>query len=122
MRLFRFDAAVGRPIADFGSANLLLTPIARPGGEVQIVCMRLAPGGHVGEHEAVVPQLFLVVEGVGWVAGEEAERVPIAAGRAAFWRAGERHAAGSETGLTAIVIEAETLDPAHLLVEVSGDD
>ncbi|HEX6122459.1 MAG TPA: hypothetical protein VFY89_04830 [Ktedonobacterales bacterium] len=122
MRLFRFDAGVGRPIADFGSVHLLLTPIARLGGEVQIVCMHLAPGGHVGEHEAVVPQLFLVVEGAGWATGQEATRVPIAAGRAAFWRAGERHAAGSETGMVAIVIEAETLDPSQLLVEVAGDD
>jgi hypothetical protein len=122
MRLYRFDAAVARPITAFGSANLLLNPIARPDGEVQVVCMRLAPDGQVGQHEAVVPQLFLVVEGAGWVAGEDSTHVPITAGRAAFWQAGERHAAGTETGMTAIVIEAETLDPSELGTEVGADD
>jgi hypothetical protein len=32
-------------------------------------------------------------------------RVPIAVGRAAFWGRGEEHETGTDTGLTAIVLE-----------------
>jgi hypothetical protein len=53
------------------------------------------------------------------VQGEAPERVPIIAGRAAFWAAGERHAAGTDSGMMAMVLEAEALDPGQLLVEIS---
>jgi hypothetical protein len=43
------------------------------------------------------------------VRGEGAERVPIRAGQAAFWEPGERHEAGTEVGMTAIVVETEAL-------------
>ena len=41
----------------------------------------LAPGGTIGRHAAAVPQLFVVVEGSGWVAGDDAERVEVRRGR-----------------------------------------
>lgn len=115
MKLFRFDAGVGRVIAQFNSANLVMSPIARPSGNVQIGCMYLDAGGVVGYHQATIPQLFLVVAGEGWVRGEAPEQTAIMPGRAAFWEAGEWHEAGSDTGMTAIVLEAETLDPARFL-------
>lgn len=34
---------------------------------------------------------------------------PIAAGEAALWQPGEEHAAGTESGMTAIVVESEVL-------------
>ncbi len=120
MRLFRFDVEVGKPITQYGSVGLTISPVARPSGYVQIGCMHLAPGGAVGYHQATIPQLFLVVAGEGWVRGEAPEQVPIAAGRAAFWTAGEWHAAGTEGGMTAIVVEAKTLDPDQYLSEVEG--
>jgi hypothetical protein len=73
--------------------------------------MYLAPGGQVGRHPASVAQLFLVVNGEGWVEGEAGPRQPITAGQAALWAAGETHAAGTEAGLTAIVFEGEDLAP-----------
>ncbi|MBF6591499.1 MAG: cupin [Ktedonobacterales bacterium] len=118
MRLFRFDAGVGRTLDAYGSENLILSPIARPAGITQVGCMYLRPGGVVGYHQATMPQLFLVVAGEGWVRGEAPERTPITAGHLAFWQAGEWHEAGSERGMTAIVLEAETLDPARYLTEI----
>jgi quercetin dioxygenase-like cupin family protein len=75
--------------------------------------MHIGAGGIVGYHQATVRQLFLVVAGTGWVRGTDESRQPIAAGQAAYWEAGEWHESGSQDGMTAIVIEATTLDPAR---------
>jgi quercetin dioxygenase-like cupin family protein len=119
MRIFSFDAATARPLTAFGSANASIAPLARPSGFVQLVCMRLEAGGVVGMHPATIPQLFLVVTGEGWVRAGTGERVPIRAGLAAFWEAGEEHESGTEAqaGMMAIVLEADQLDPAQLLRE-----
>ncbi len=120
MRLFRFDAGTGRPISQFGSVQLELSPIYRASGQLQIVCMHLGPGGLVGYHQAEPAQLFLVVNGAGWVRGADGtEPLAIHEGQAAFWESGEWHSSGSDTGMTAIVIEGETLDPGQLMPEES---
>ncbi|HLY32177.1 MAG TPA: hypothetical protein VKQ36_14195 [Ktedonobacterales bacterium] len=113
MRILRFDGEVSRTITDFGSVGMTLAPIAQSAGESHIVCIRLEPGGFIGHHETAGPQLFLVTQGEGWVQGgatpgnpsQTEEREAIGAGWAALWEAGEGHAAGTATGLTAIVIE-----------------
>jgi hypothetical protein len=66
----------------------------------------------VGEHEATVDQLFCVVDGEGWVSGPGGVRHPITALQAAHWRTGEQHAAGTESGLTAIVLEGGSFEVA----------
>jgi quercetin dioxygenase-like cupin family protein len=117
MKLFQYGPQVGRPLSAFGSVNVAISPIQRATGEVQIGCFHIAPQGRVGFHQAVGPQLFLIVQGSGWVRDETSERVPISAGTAAFWTDGEWHESGSEPGMTAIVIEGEALDPAQYLPE-----
>ena len=72
--------------------------------------IHIAPGGVVARHPAVVPQLYVVVSGSGWVSGAEGERQPIEAGEAVLWEQGEEHESGSETGMKALVIEAESID------------
>ncbi len=119
MRLFRFDAAVGRPIEQFGSVNLMISPIQRTEGQVQIGCMHIGAGGVVGSHQAACPQLFLVVQGEGWVRGEEPEHTLIHTGQAAYWEAGEWHESGSAAGMMVIVIEGDTLDPSQYMREVT---
>ena len=117
MRILPFDPqVVGRAIDRFESANVLLSPIARFTGPGQIGCFYLGPQGVVGYHQAAIPQLFLVVQGEGWVRGEAPDgAVPISAGQAAFWEAGEWHESRSDTGMLAIVIESEALDPAAIM-------
>jgi mannose-6-phosphate isomerase-like protein (cupin superfamily) len=115
MKIFRFDAGASRRIEQFGSTNVILSGITRLTGEAQVSCMQIGPDGMVGYHPAVTPQLFLVVQGEGWVRGEAAEQVPIRAGQAAFWQAGEGHASGSGSaaGMTVIVIESASIHPAE---------
>ena len=78
--------------------------------------MHIGPQGRVGYHQAVGPQLFLVMRGSGWVRAESDERTPISAGMAAFWTDGEWNESSS-AGMTVIVIEGETFDPAQYLTE-----
>ena len=115
MKIYRFDSQVGKSESGFGSTNLVISRIAQLAGETSIVCMHLGPDGRVGDHQAVSPQLFLVVQGEGWVRGDQGELLPITAGRAAFWEKGEWHAAGTGTGLVAIVIESALLDPREYM-------
>ena len=74
-----------------------------------MVVIELAPGGVVGRHPAVAAQLFVVVSGTGWVSGSDRDRVPIRAGEAVAWEPGQEHESGSDEGMTALVVEAESL-------------
>ncbi len=115
MRLYRFDPDVGRPIDRFGSANAVVSRIVRLATSAQINCITLGPEGAVGYHQAAAPQLFLVVQGEGWVRSEAPDRVPIRPGLAAFWEKGEWHETTTKVGLTAIVVEGESLAPAEFM-------
>ncbi len=108
MKLVRFEAA--RAITQFDSRGATVAGIARCSGHVQVAFLELEPGGTVGMHEAASAQLFLVVAGEGRVRSGESEPMPIAQGQGAFWESGELHETVSDTGLTAIVVEAETLE------------
>ncbi|MEO7074635.1 MAG: cupin [Ktedonobacterales bacterium] len=110
MRILRLATDEGaRPITNFGSDGLAILPVARGQGAFQIGCMRLATGGYVGRHAAVGPQLFAIVQGAGWVEGDDGAQQPITAGEAAFWEDDELHAAGTDTGMLALVIEGDAM-------------
>ena len=109
MRLFTFGPQAGHPVDQFGS-DFTLSPLMEPTGTAHVACLHLGAGGVVGEHEAVVGQLFCVVTGEGWVSGADGHRRSIGSGDAAYWRSGEMHAAGSETGLIAVVLQGDAFE------------
>jgi mannose-6-phosphate isomerase-like protein (cupin superfamily) len=112
MKLYRFDQEVGYTIDKFDSVNAAFARIVRTQEAVSIGCIRLGAQSVLGYHPAVVDQLFIVVDGAGWVRGQDdAKRVPIRAGQAAFWVAGEGHESGSEEGMVVMVVEGERLEP-----------
>ncbi len=117
MKLYQFGPQVGRPITAFDSVNVTISPIQRASGQIQIGCFYIGPQGRVGYHQAVGPQLFLVMQGSGWVRDEASERISISAGTAAYWTDGEWHESGSDAGMTVIVVEGEALDPTQYLSE-----
>jgi hypothetical protein len=90
-------------------SRFVQVPLTSPEGGVRAACFHLPPGGVVGRHEAATCQLLCVVAGEGWVSGPDGGRVPVAAGRAAFWGRGEAHEVGTEAGLTAVVLEGDDL-------------
>ncbi len=115
MKIYRFDPEAGRHITQFDS-DFTMAGIVHLAG-VQVGCMHIPAGGSVGLHQATVPQLFLVVAGEGWVRGNTEARRAVHAFEAAFWHGGEWHEAGSATGMTAVVIEGNGIDPALLMPE-----
>lgn len=103
MKIRAFGPETGKHIDLFGS-NFHMSQLVQSAG-IHVGCMYIEPGGLVGYHPATTNQLFAVVAGSGWVQGTEAERIPITSGEAAVWEPGEYHAAGTDTGMTAIVVE-----------------
>ena len=112
LKLYRFDASLARPIEQYGSLGAGIVPLLKTNEALTVVCIRLDANGVLGRHPAIHNQLFLVVDGAGEVSGEDMYSHPISAGQAAFWRAGEMHETRTRHGLTAIVIEGETVQPA----------
>jgi quercetin dioxygenase-like cupin family protein len=109
MNLYRFDAAAGTAIDAYGSSFVLARLARSDGTTLRAACFHLEPGGEVGRHRAAAGQLFCVVAGDGWVAGEDGERMVIGAQQAAWWDAGELHDAVARTPMTVIVLEGDNL-------------
>ncbi len=91
-----------------GSRGFTLRGVIRS-EQAHVAVAILAPDGAIGRHPAAVLQLFVVVEGSGWVAGGDTERVEVAAGDAVLWEAGEEHEAGTDAGMVALVVESNAL-------------
>jgi mannose-6-phosphate isomerase-like protein (cupin superfamily) len=113
VKIFDFGSRKGFDIRGFDSRGANAVPLTLPDGDAHVVCIRLDAGGVLGRHPAAVDQVFAVVEGEGWVRGPDGEQVPVSPGTAVHWSAGEEHESGTETGMIAIVVEAERLIP-HL--------
>jgi mannose-6-phosphate isomerase-like protein (cupin superfamily) len=71
--------------------------------------MRLGPKGILGRHPALSAQLFCVVQGEGEVSGADGSPVSIQAGQAVLWDAGEEHETTTTKGLSAIILEVESV-------------
>src|SRR3954469_4676089 len=88
-----------------------LTAQPRSGCPVKAAIFRVAPSGRIARHPATFPQILAVLEGSGYVSGADGEFHPITAGQAVFWPEGEEHETQTASGLTALVLEAEGLQP-----------
>ena len=104
MQLVSFGPDAGHHVDQFGS-DFILSPVMVVRDSARTVVMHLDAGGLVGEHVTGTVQLFCVVEGSGWVSGGDGVRHPIERYQAAHWTPGELHAAGTDVGLVAVVIE-----------------
>lgn len=103
----RVDLRGEREVTAPGSVSARVRRLA---AQAHAVVIEIGPGGLVGRHPAAVAQLFVVVRGSGWVSGADGTREVIAAGEAVLWKQGEEHESGSDEGMTALVVEAESLD------------
>jgi len=114
MKIFRFDPEVGRSIDQYNSTGFIISKVVHLFDEAFLNCAYLNANGVIGYHQVTIPQLFLVVQGDGWVRGESPERTPIKAGQAVYWDKGEWHESGTETGMTVIIIEGDNIDISEL--------
>ncbi|WP_260682044.1 cupin domain-containing protein [Alkalicoccobacillus porphyridii] len=82
--------------------------------ETRIGYISLEENGLLGGHEAIVPQLLVVMSGEGTVSNDS-ESLIITEGDAVFWDRGEQHETSSVKGMTAIIIESDSLQPYDLI-------
>lgn len=122
MKKFCFDSDVGKEIEQFGSVKAIISEILHLEEEAEISSVYIRPNGKIGRHQAVTPQLFLLVQGEGWVRGAAGKKLSVREGQAIFWEQDEWHESGTETGMTAVIIEAVKIDPAELMPPLQEDE
>ena len=111
MKIFKRLNESRKEITSYSSNNSYYTSILKNLNPSSIGYIQIESNGNIGRHEAPSDQLFLVISGQGWVTGDEDIRHEIKQGEAAFWKSGELHESGSETGITVIVIEGKEIEP-----------
>lgn len=114
MERFRFDDDVAFAPREELLDGVTVAPLSRPisqGSPCQAAVFRVAPGGRIARHPATYPQILAVLDGSGEVNGAAGVDERIAAGDAVFWPAGEEHETKTATGLTALIIEGDGLEP-----------
>ncbi|USG64902.1 cupin [Brevibacillus ruminantium] len=114
MEIYRFDKEIGKKITKFDS-DFIMSRIVRTEKATHIGCMYLEANGIIGYHQAVSPQLLLIMAGEGAVRGESDDYHKVQAGDAVFWEKDEWHETKTSEGLTAIVIESEDLSPSAFM-------
>jgi quercetin dioxygenase-like cupin family protein len=85
--------------------------LAHGKGEAHAYLLRFDAGGAIVQHEAGYGQLFIVLDGCGWVSGRDGARAEIGAGDVVLFDRGEHHAKGSDTGMTAVMVQVRDLVP-----------
>ena len=113
MEILQFSATlaeqIGRRPYDVKLASSI--KLAEGEGEAHAYVVYFQPGGVIGPHEAGFGQILFAIAGSGWVAGADDERMALAEGEAAFINRGEVHSKGSESGLTAFMVQVRDLTP-----------
>ena len=110
MKVFKFGREIGQAINNYNSVSSFYSKIMKTMEPTNIGFIEIEKGGVLGYHDAPVPQLFILVQGEGWIEGEDKNRIMLKSGEGVFWKKGEGHSSGSDTGLTAIVIQSEKLE------------
>lgn len=99
-----------KQIDSYDSLAISYSKIIKTTESASIGCMYIEPNGVIGYHKAPVSQIFLVVDGRGWVAGEDEKKVAISKGQGVWWNKDEGHISGSKHGMTAIIIQSPDID------------
>jgi quercetin dioxygenase-like cupin family protein len=110
MRLITINPASGKQIREYESQDVVIQRLAHLNQEAHLQWISIQPGGRIGRHPAASDQLFLVVQGEGWVEGDDQQPERIFSGQAALWRVGELHQVFSEFGMVVIVVESSSLE------------
>jgi hypothetical protein len=109
MHLIDFGPDRATAVSEYASRGTRAQPLADGAGEAHVYAVHLDAGGEIGPHPAGFAQLWLVVDGEGWVAGADGVRHRVGAGTGALIARGELHAKGSERGCSAIMIQVAEL-------------
>jgi hypothetical protein len=106
IRIVQFSADAAEPITSYSSVSSSAVALAHGEGASHVYAVHIQGGGEIGPHPAGFDQLFLIVQGSGWIAGADGVRHSLAALQGAFVPKGETHAKGSQAGMVAIMAQA----------------
>src|SRR5579871_349408 len=118
MRLMRFDAGIGQPAGR--GKHVITTDVACCSGQAEVSCSHFGSYDRTVYRRVLLPQLFLIVDGEGWVRNEDGMRICLQAGQAVYWETGDWYEAGTDTGMTVFCIQNVRMKPAQLLEELSS--
>ncbi|GAA3183903.1 hypothetical protein GCM10020255_079360 [Rhodococcus baikonurensis] len=95
---------------EYGSRNITMMQLARSvgGGEFRSHFAWCRPNSLLGKHSANLWQLYVVVDGSGWVAEGDGRQVSMATGEAVVWSPGEIHESGSDDGMLVVIVQSGT--------------
>jgi quercetin dioxygenase-like cupin family protein len=105
MHIFDFEAIGTTPILEYQSTGATSASIANGGGEAHVHWLRFEPGGQISPHPTGFAQLFIPLDGCGWVAGPDGRRQIVKRGQAALFSRGETHSKGSDSGMSALMVQ-----------------
>jgi quercetin dioxygenase-like cupin family protein len=121
VRVVQFTPELAEPISLFESVASSSVAVGHGTGEVHVYAVHFKANAQIGAHPTGFCQLFLVIQGSGWAAGEDGQRMNLSAGQGVFFEKGEVHSKGSETGMVAVMVQATRIDPTlAALVERGG--
>ena len=110
MKFIRFSKDTGQSVVRYESRSVIYSRIAQTFTPASIGFMYVEPEGIIGIHEAPTPQLFLVVQGEGWVREQSELKVVVRTGEGVFFDKGEWHESGSVLGMTCIIVQSDEFD------------
>lgn len=113
MKRIDLSPETARRVTEYDSHGTRWHLLPSSDSAARIGLMHYSPGAILGMHPAGIDQLFVVVSGSGWVKTGEGEPETIAEFEAVLWKAGEAHESGSDVGMTAVIIQAETFDESE---------
>ena len=111
MEFYNFSKDSGKRISKFNS-NFIMSRVIQTDNAAHIGCMHLDANGIVGYHQAVVPQLLLVIHGEGYVRNDKEDNIKVQPGDAVFWEKDEWHEKKAEGLMEVIELESVELNPS----------
>jgi len=121
MKIYRFNPEVVKDDEPIGSVKAILDRVLQLDNKAEINAVYIHPNVHLSVQQEMTQQLFLLVDGEGWVMNEAGEKKTVRQGQAVFWGESELPESGSESGMTAVIIGNINIDPAKLMPLLQED-
>ena len=116
MEFYKFTTESGHHITEFNS-NFYMKQVMMIDEEAKIGLIQLNENGVIGYHQAVTPQLLLIIQGEGLVRSYSEKFYSLQPGEAVFWTQDEWHETKTEKGLIGLIIESKIITSEQIILE-----
>lgn len=114
MKIYYFDPKLGKEDGPFGNVKAIIARVLQLDNRAEINAVYIHPGEQLSVQQVMSQQMFLLVDGEGWVKNESGEKKTVTQGQAIFWGESELPESGTESGMTAVIIGNINIDPVKL--------